>query len=311
MIATRSICFNPYLVDDDDMSSICNTHESTNERSFLGQGKYTSQFSIPHKETDLLSPQDLDYFLGCEHPDQATSKTHMAKQSKDKDKTYSGEIYGRCNRSSIIFRKWTEYTWFFAKPSTIILFGSKDDLNMYQSSNLKDIQKKKLVKFAIDFDMSGKLTEKAQKKHKSFKPHPIPSGFKTSKSVTYAVTSIKSKVYKAMNPNMYNFKIIRWNEFERKKIAAFGSYDANALKEFHKTLSKCIKRANKASRPKSEKHYAISGDEGCLSNDDDVSLASHTTGVSLWSYYTAGSTRSSKSRTRYNLNKIINKQYRQ
>ena len=87
---------------------------------------------------------------------------------------------------------------------------------------------------------------------------------------------------------------MRWDDFERKTIAAFGCYDVNALKEFQKNLSKCIKRAYNASRPKSDEHNAVCGGEGCLYNDDDRSLACHTTGVSLWSYYAAGSTRSSK-----------------
>ena len=63
------------------------------------------------------------------------------------------------------------------------------------------IKRKKLIKFAIDFDTHSKLTEKAQKKQ-FFKPHPVPSAFKARKSVTYVVTYIKSKVYKAMNSSM-------------------------------------------------------------------------------------------------------------
>jgi len=98
----------------------------------------------------------------------------------------------------------------------------------------------------------------------------------------------------------YNFKIIRWNDLDRKTVAAFGSYDVGALKEFHKSLSKCVKRANKASRPQSNKYSVVSGVEGCSSiDDDDLSLASHNTGVSLWSYYSAGSRRGGKCKCYY------------
>lgn len=309
MIATRSVSFDPYL-DDDDVSSLGNTNVNTSEGPALRQGKY-SQSNIPHRKTDMLSPQDLDYFFGGLNPDKTKSKT-KTKKTKERNKSYSGEIYGRCNRSSLLFRKWTEYTWLFAKPSTLILFGSKSDLKIYQSLDLKDHQKEKLVKFAIDFDASGKLTEKAEKKHKSFRPPPIPSSFKSSKPFTYVVTDVKCKIYKSMKPNLHNFKIIRWNDFDRKTVAAFGSYDVEALKEFHNSLSKCVKRANKASRPKSNKLSIVSREEGSSCIDDDMSVASHNTGVSLWSYYSAGSRRGGKSRSKNKLNKIkVNEQYRQ
>jgi len=200
MRVTRSVSFDPYLDDDDDVSSLCSTNVSLTEGLALRQGKY-SQYNIPHGETDMLSPQDLDYFFGSVNADKK-SKTHKSKKSKERNKSYSGEIYGRCNRSSLLFRKWSEYAWLFAKPSTLILFGSRNDLNMYQGSDLKDHQKEKLVKFAINFDASGKLTEKAQKKHKSFKSPPIPSTYKSSKLVTYVVTDIKYKVYKSMKSNL-------------------------------------------------------------------------------------------------------------
>ena len=73
-------------------------------------------------------------------------------------------------------------------------------------------------------------------------------------------------------------------------MAAFGSSDLNSLKGFHKSLAKCVKRANKASRPRSEKHVSGEGDSSVA----DSSVASHSTGISLWSYSKVGSKRSGK-----------------
>merc|ERR1712151_869297 len=297
MQVNRSVSFDPYI--DDDMSSLCNSYASATEGPSIRRGKY-SQYNPYYNppasiEEDLISAKVLDsFFEGVNCDDKNPNKSSKSKKSKDKSKSYSGEIYGRCKRSSLLFRRWSEYTWYFAKPSTLILFGSKDALKMYQDPYLVPHQKEKLVKYAIDFDASGKLTEKAYQKHKSFKPPIIPSNFVSNKPATYVVTEIKAKVYKSKTPCLYNFKIIRWSAFDRKTVAAFGSYDLNSLKGFHKSLAKCIKRANKASLPKSEKHVLGDGDTSVA----DSSVVSHNTGVSLWSYYTAGSKRSGKSRTR-------------
>lgn len=312
MLANRSVSFDPCI--DDDMSSLCSSFVTANVGPSIRRGKYSQYnpyYNPPSIQEDLVSEKDLDCFfegIHCKDNNPNKSKFNNTKKTKCKSKSYSGEIYARCNRSSLLFRRWSGYTWYFAKPSTLILFGSRNDLKMYQDPYLLPYQKEKLVKYAIDFDTSGKLTEKAREKHKSFKPPPIPSNFMSNKPATYVVTEIKAKVYKSKNPCLYNFKIIRWSNFDRKTMAAFGSYDLNSLKGFHKSLAKCVKRANKASRPRSEKHVSGDGDSSVA----DESVASYSTGISLWSYSTIGSKRSGKSRVRNKLNKAkLNEQYRQ
>jgi len=271
MISTRTVTFNELAVDRDDLSSLCDSNVSGNtQRSALRNGKFSTNLSL--QNGNLLSKayysNHNDEGSGKEKievvprtglpprapPPKRKIKKAMDGTEKKKKKSYSsqGHILCRCNRFSLIFRKWKEYAWLFFKPGVLILFSSIEDLKLYQSPDISTEKKLKLAKFAIDFDTTNKLSEKMQLKHKSYKPPVIPSCSFEKETLTYTVCPIRAKYYKKNMPRLFCFKIIRKSDYDNRVIVAFGSYDKKSIRNFHDCITKCVEKSKKTACSKSD-----------------------------------------------------------
>lgn len=101
----------------------------------------------------------------------------------------SGSIYGRCSRFSVFFRKkLKEYIWIHCKPATILFFRSVQDASKWMNSKFLPFdEKKKLIKYSLDFDTMGVL----KKKRSSSKLSPAP--IENIRVMKYDMTDVHTK----------------------------------------------------------------------------------------------------------------------
>jgi len=327
MFANRTVSFNETGSDRDDLSSLCDTYcesavSGVTQRSALRNGRFSTNICLQNGNSlsKAYYSSQGDEGSGKEKievvprtglpPRAPLSKNSLKvrliakkdKKKKEKNFAIEGHILGRCDRYSLFFRKWKEHSWLFLKPATIVLFSSIEDMKLYQTPDLSNDKKLKLVKFAIDFDTSNKLTEKMKMKHKSFNPPVIPSCPYDKQTLTYCVYPIKTKFYKKNMPRLFCFKITRKSDYDNKVIVAFGSYDKNSIKSLHENIIKCVEKSKKAITKKSSQDK-----DGEASNNDSASVSSYTSASIMTGYSSKFSMRFSRvSRKGMQMHKVSN-----
>jgi len=259
MDSLRSVTFNEGF--DDDISSIGSSGVSGAARTVLRNGRYSNQQLMKDKMDTLFhsskncykhqdSEEDTVRHLvkSFPYPEVYRSLNNQEKNHKvreNKHKMYSGHLLVRHTRVSLALRLWKEKTWLFVKPATVLMFATKEDSLLYHDPSLSSDQKSRLVKFALDFDTTGKLKKKMKKKHRSFENPPIPTSSRPIHNVVYIISDINSKSYRNSMAPLHYFNIREISDMGSRVLAKFASADYKTVKNIHGILKKCTKKVYK------------------------------------------------------------------
>lgn len=149
----------------------------------------------------------------------------------------SGYILGRCTKMALLFKKqWQQMVWVHCKPCTILLFCSlKDSQKWMDSKYLSKDEKKKLVKFSINVDLTGKYITSGGSKNRE--------GLSCAKSGKYCISDVKTKRSTVDGSYTHRFQVERWRNSGTSVEAGFCSSDVLEVKMMRKALRKCLKKA--------------------------------------------------------------------